>query len=184
MASIAVPSWRPGSAEVRALHERYGEGPWLLFVGVLRYYKGLQYLLEAMPAIPARLMIVGDGPMGPDLRAQAQSLGLGDHVVFAGRVSDAELPGYYHAADIFILPASERSEAYGLVQVEAMASGLPVVCTELHTGTTFVNRHGESGLVVPPKDPAALASAIVTLLEDRALRQRLAEGRARAVGAL
>jgi glycosyltransferase involved in cell wall biosynthesis len=162
--------------EVRALHKRYGGGPWLLFVGVLRYYKGLQYLLQAMPGIRARLMIVGDGPMGPQLRVQAQSMGLGERVVFAGRVSEEELPAYYQAADIFVLPSSERSEAYGLVQVEAMTSGLPVVCTELHTGTTFVNRHGESGLVVPPKDPAALASAIQALLDDDALCRRLGQG--------
>ena len=145
-------------------------------MGVLRYYKGLQYLLQAMPGIRARLLIVGDGPMGPELRVQAQSMGLGDRVVFAGRVSEEELPAYYQAADIFVLPSSERSEAYGLVQVEAMTSGLPIVCTELHTGTTFVNRHGESGLVVPPKDPAALASAIQALLDDDALCRRLGQG--------
>ena len=169
--------------EARALQERYGGGPWLLFVGVLRYYKGLQYLLQAMVGIHARLMIVGDGPMAPVLRGQAQALGLGDGVVFAGRVSDRELPAYYQFADILILPSSERSEAYGLVQVEAMTSGLPVVCTELHTGTTFVNRDGESGLVVPPKDPKALAAAVVRLLEDDALRLRLGQG-ARARSAL
>jgi len=177
----------PRADDVRAIRARYraryGQGPWLLFVGVLRYYKGLQYLLQAMPEIPARLMIVGDGPMGPALRAQAQSLGLTGRVVFAGRVSDEELPDYYHAADIFVLPSSERSEAYGLVQVEAMACGLPVICTELGTGTTFVNRHGESGLVAPPKDPGALGEAITTLLADDALRLRLGQG-ARARSAL
>ena len=159
-----------------AIRSCYGGGPLLLFVGVLRYYKGLNYLLEAMLKIPARLLIVGDGPMGDSLRAQASALRLGDKVTFIGRVADADLPAYYRAADLFVLPASERSEAYGLVQLEAMSSGLPVVCTELGTGTSYVNLHGESGLVVPPKDPEALARAINTLLTNDTLRRRLGEG--------
>jgi len=159
-----------------AIRARYGGGPLILFVGVLRYYKGLHYLLEAMPQIPARLLIVGDGPMRGALQAQASALRLGDKVIFAGRVADEELPAYYRAADVFVLPASERSEAFGLVQLEAMTSGLPVVSTELGTGTSFVNLHGESGLVVPPKDPAALAQAINALLGDEPLRRRLGEG--------
>jgi len=159
-----------------AIRARYGGGPLILFVGVLRYYKGLHYLLEAMPQIPARLLIVGDGPMRGALQAQASALRLGDKVIFAGRVVDEELPAYYRAADVFVLPASERSEAFGLVQLEAMTSGLPVVSTELGTGTSFVNLHGESGLVVPPKDPVALAQAINALLGDEPLRRRLGEG--------
>jgi glycosyltransferase involved in cell wall biosynthesis len=159
-----------------AIRARYGGGPLILFVGVLRYYKGLHYLLEAMPQIPARLLIVGDGPMRGALQAHASALRLGDKVIFAGRVADEELPAYYRAADVFVLPASERSEAFGLVQLEAMTSGLPVVSTELGTGTSFVNLHGESGLVVPPKDPVALAQAINALLGDEPLRRRLGEG--------
>lgn len=155
------------------LRRRLGNGPVLLFVGMLRYYKGLQYLLEAMPNIVGRLVIVGEGPEGATLASQARDLGLQDRVLFAGRVPDSELPAYYRAADLFVLPASERSEAFGLVQVEAMTCGLPVVCTEVGTGTTFVNRHGETGLVVPPKDPASLADAINTLLTDHELRARL-----------
>jgi len=164
----------------RALRARVGGGPLLLFVGVLRYYKGLSYLLEAMVRLSARfaarLVIVGDGPEGSALRQQARDLGLLGCVHFAGRVSDEELPLYYRAADIFVLPASERSEAFGLVQLEAMSSGLPVVCTEVGTGTSYVNRHGESGWVVPPKDPDALVRAIASLLEDDALRARMAAG--------
>ncbi len=164
---------RQAAQDVR---ERYGGGPLLLFVGVLRYYKGLRYLLEAMPQIPARLLIVGEGPLGEALRAQAQELALGDKVIFLGRIADEQLPAYYRAADVFVLPASERSEAFGLVQLEAMTCGLPVVCTELGTGTSFVNRDGESGLVVPPRDPPALARAINALLADDSLRRRLAAG--------
>lgn len=164
----------------RALRARLGGGPLLLFVGVLRYYKGLNYLLDAMRRLSARsavrLVIVGDGPEGGPLRQQAEALGLTGRVHFAGRVSDEELPLYYRAADVFVLPASERSEAFGLVQLEAMSAGLPVVCTEVGTGTSWVNRHGESGWVVPPKDPGALVAAISALLEDDVLRARMAQG--------
>ena len=160
---------------VEALRRRLGT-PLLLFVGVLRYYKGLQYLLEAMTNAPGRLAIVGQGPMGAVLREQAERLGLGERVVFVGRVDDAELANYYHAADLFVFPSSERSEAYGIAQVEALTCGLPVISTELGTGTSYVNRDGESGLVVPPKDPVALAAAIRQLLANDDLRRRLAAG--------
>jgi glycosyltransferase involved in cell wall biosynthesis len=153
----------------------------LLFVGRLRYYKGLQYLLRAMADIDAWLMVVGSGPMQAEWQALASELGLVDRVTFLGEVPDAGLPAYYHAADVFVLPACERSEAFGTVQIEAMAAGLPVVCTELGTGTSFVNRDGETGFVVPPRDPAALAQAINRLLADASLRQRFGQaGRQRA----
>ena len=105
--------------------------------------------------------------------AEVQKLGLGEKIVFLGEVSDAQLPALYHAADVFVLPASQRSEAYGLVQIEAMASATPVVCTELGTGTSWVNRDGETGLVVPSCDSDALASAIVRLLDDEELRHAM-----------
>jgi rhamnosyl/mannosyltransferase len=153
----------------------------LLFVGRLRYYKGLNYLVDALRAIPrAQLVVVGAGPMERAWRSLAQELGVAERVVFVGEVSDAELPGYYAAADIFVLPASERSEAFGAVQLEAMAAGKPVVCTELGTGTSFVNVNEETGLVVPARDAPALASAINRLIADPMLRARMgAAGRAR-----
>jgi len=167
---------------VATLRRRYApEGPLLLFVGVLRYYKGLDYLLRAMPEVPGRLLVVGEGPMGAAWRSLAVDLGVQDRVVFCGCVPDAELPAYYGAADLFVLPASERSEAYGLVQLEAMHAGLPVISTELGTGTSFVNRHGVTGLVVPPRDAAGLAKAIRIVLRDEALRRAFSRhARARA----
>ncbi|MFQ6057983.1 MAG: glycosyltransferase [Anaerolineae bacterium] len=168
-----------GMGQVEAIKRRYGY-PLLLFVGRLRYYKGLQYLLEAMRRIEARLLVVGTGPMEREWRALAEELDLGGKVSFLGEVSDDDLPLYYHACDLFVLPASERSEAFGVVQIEAMACGKPVVCTELGTGTSYVNVHGETGLVVPPRDPSALAEAIGRLLADERLRRRMGErGRAR-----
>lgn len=164
------------AAGVASIREKYGTGPLLLFVGVLRYYKGLQYLLEAMLQVNATLLIVGEGSQGSMLRQQARRLNLLNRVFFCGRVSDEALPAYYQAADCFVLPACERNEAFGLVQVEALASGLPIVSTELATGTSYVNKNGVSGLVVPPKDPVALTNALNRLLGNAGLRQQLAQG--------
>ncbi|TAK37042.1 MAG: glycosyltransferase [Chloroflexota bacterium] len=167
------------TAQVRAraaeIRQQAGK-PIVLFVGLLRYYKGLDYLLRAMPTVDAHLRLVGQGPMEGELRQLTTELGLGDRVRFCGQVDDQELLASYHAAEIFVLPSSHRSEAFGLVQLEAMACGLPVICTELGTGTTYVNRHGETGLVVPPRDPAALAETLNVLLRDAELRQRLGQG--------
>ena len=171
----------PEDPAVQNLRQRLAARPILLFVGVLRYYKGLCYLIEAMRRLRATLVIVGRGPMLQPLRQQVCDLGVDRQVVFAGAVPDEQLAAYYAAADLFVLPACERSEAFGLVQVEALATGLPIVSTELGTGTSYVNAHGESGLVVPPRDSELLAEAIARLLADDALRARLARGaRARA----
>ncbi|MCX7707111.1 MAG: glycosyltransferase, partial [Anaerolineae bacterium] len=97
-----------------------------------------------------------------------------DRIAWLGEVPDADLPALYHLADLFVLPASHPSEAFGLVQVEAMAAGLPVVCTELGTGTSYVNQHGVTGLVVPPQDADALAAAINALLADPSRRAAMA----------
>lgn len=162
------------------LRGRYGT-PLLLFVGRFRYYKGLDVLLQAMPAVRGRLVLVGGGPEEARLRSQCARLGLGDRVFFAGSVGDEALLAHYRAADVFVLPSTHRSEVFGLVMVEAQASGRAVVCTELGTGTSFVNLHGETGLVVPPGDPQALAAALNRLLEDRDMRNRMGEaGRRRA----
>ena len=160
---------RPGAAALRA---RFGD-PYLLFVGRLRHYKGLHVLLDAMPRIDARLVIVGEGPMGVSLRAQAARLGLGERVHFAGSVSDEVLRDHLAGAGIGLLPSSTPTEAFGLAMVEYMAAGLPVICTELGTGTSFVNQHGQTGLVVPACDPGALAAGVCELLADPAARERM-----------
>jgi rhamnosyl/mannosyltransferase len=155
-----------------AIRRRY-DSPLILFVGLLRYYKGLSYLIRAMSNVEARLLVVGQGPQGAEWQALSQTLGLGEKVVFLGRVSDEELLDLYHACDVFTLPSIHRSESWGAVQLEAMACGKPVVCTELGTGTSFVNLDGVTGLVVPPQDSAALADAINLLLADPDLRHRM-----------
>jgi glycosyltransferase involved in cell wall biosynthesis len=151
--------------------------PLLLFVGRLRYYKGLDTLLQTLPAVPGvRLRVVGDGPMRDELERLAGGLNLRDRVTFVGDVPDEDLPGCYRAADLFVLPANARAEAFGTVLLEAMASGLPCITTEVGTGTSWVVQDGVTGLVVPPRDPQALAEALRSLVEDHG--RRAAMGRA------
>jgi glycosyltransferase involved in cell wall biosynthesis len=164
----ALEAHRPGGA---ALRQRLGT-PLILFVGRLRYYKGLDVLLRAMPDVRGRLVIVGDGPERERLGALHASLGLGDRVTFAGDQDESSLLDHLAAADVGVLPSTYPSEVYGLSMVEMMACGIPVVCTELGTGTTFVNLNERTGLAVAPFDPAALAAALNRLLEDAALRAR------------
>lgn len=166
---------------VEAVRRRF-PGPRLLFVGRLRYYKGVEHLIRAAAGIPhVHLLIVGDGPMRRPWEELTTALGASDRVHFLGEVPDADLPAYYHACDIFVLPASLRSEAFGTVLLEAMACGKPVITTELGTGTSWVNRHGETGLVVPPADPDALKEAIRSLLADADARHRMGEAARRRV---
>jgi glycosyltransferase involved in cell wall biosynthesis len=161
-------------AQVEAIHRQYGQ-PLLVFVGRLRYYKGLEYLIRAMKQTPARLLVIGTGPMEKPWKALTAELGLTDKVIFLGDVDDADLPSYHYASTVFVLPSSQRSEAYGVSMLEGMACGLPAVSTELGTGTSYVNQDGETGLVVPPCDPGALAQAIGRLLSDDALRTRFGQ---------
>ena len=155
--------------------------PRLLFVGRLRYYKGLDTLLHALTQLPGvSLDIVGEGPMRAAWEALAHAVGLTDRVHFRGDVNDADLPAQYRQADLFVLPANARAEAFGTVLLEAMASGLACITTELGTGTSWIVEDGATGLVVPPADPEALARAIKSLLDDVPRRQAMgAAGRAR-----
>lgn len=145
--------------------------PRLLFVGRLRYYKGLHVLIEALRQVEGvELWIAGNGPERARLERQLADAGLNQRVRFLGDVADADLPALYRQADIFVLPSHLRAEAFGIVLVEALASGLPCISTALGTGTDFVNVHEETGLVVPPGDATALAEAIRRLRDDPALR--------------
>jgi len=154
--------------------------PLLLFVGRLVSYKGVDVLLRAMASVDANLIIVGDGPLRGALEAQARATCAG-RVTFAGGVDEAHLAALYHACDVFVLPSRTRAEAFGMVQIEAMACGKPVVSTSVASGVPWVNHHNETGVVVPPGDPAALAVALRDLLEDPALRHRLGEAGRRRV---
>lgn len=135
-----------------------------LFVGRLVYYKGLALLLEALRAVPeARLVIVGAGPLRRRLERRARDAGLAGRVRFAGELDDDALRAEMGRSRALVLPSDRPSETFGLVQLEAMAAGLPVVSTRLPTGVAEVNRDGETGLVVDPGDAAALGEALARL---------------------
>ncbi|EIC22558.1 glycosyltransferase [Thiorhodovibrio frisius] len=146
--------------------------PFVLFLGVLRYYKGLQFLLEACRNLPGKLVIAGFGPEAARVRGQARRMRL-DQVKFAGHVTDSEKVALLKACRGLVLPSHLRSEAYGMVLVEASMHGKPMVSCEIGTGTSFVNQHGKTGFVVPPESPEALAGAMRRLLTDSALAARL-----------
>jgi len=155
--------------------------PTLLFAGRLRYYKGLDTLLRALARLPeATLTVAGDGPMRGAWEALAGEPGVAGRVSFTGEVDDEALAELYRRAHVFVLPANARAEAFGTVLLEAMASGLPCVTTELGTGTSWVVQDGVTGRVVAPGDSAALTGALGELLADTALRRRMGRaGRAR-----
>lgn len=142
-------------------------------IGRLVGYKGQKYLIEAMRDVPGVAWIVGAGPLEAELRALARTAGVADRVTFWGEVDDDTLPALLQAADVFALPSITPNEAFGLVQVEAMACGRPVVCCDLKSGVPHVNRHEVTGLVVPPADAAALAAALRRLLDNRPWREQL-----------
>jgi glycosyltransferase involved in cell wall biosynthesis len=136
----------------------------------LVYYKGFEYLLAAMTKVDATLIIVGKGPRKNILMELISDLGLADKVTILDQVED--VAPYYHAAEIFVLPSIARSEAFGIVQIEAMAAGKPVINTDLPSGVPFVSQHGVTGLTVQPANWLALASAINQLLDDPELCRR------------
>ena len=155
--------------EVNRFRQRYGDRL-VLTVGRLVYYKGLEYAIRAMTQVQGTLLIVGDGPLRNTLQALASELGVADRVIFLGELSDMDLRTCYHAVDVFALSSVARSEAFGIVQIEALAAGKPVINTQLDTGVPFVSLHGLTGLTVPPADHIALAAAINRLLDDPELR--------------
>ena len=169
-------------ASAGRLRKRFGGRPLLLFIGRLRHYKGVDVLIRAMRSVnDAHLLIVGDGPMRRDLQKLAGTLQLADRISFLGECTEPEALAARYAAQLFLLPSTNRAEALGIVQLEAMACRLPVICTELGTGTSYVNRHEETGLVVPPNDFRALSSAINRLLADANLRSQMGAAGAKRV---
>ncbi len=156
------------SARIRSRIDK----PLILFVGRIVYYKGLEYLISAMRDVEAKLMIVGSGPLTRRLKMLAKARGVEDKIFWQGSVSDELLPAYYHACQLLVLPSSSSSESFGLVILEAQASGRPVVSTELPTGVTFTNLDGVTGLTVPARNSELLAKAVNKLLSSEELRIR------------
>jgi rhamnosyl/mannosyltransferase len=144
--------------------------PYFLFLGVLRYYKGVSFLIDAARGLNAKVVIAGEGPMGEKLREQAQGV---DNVVFAGRVSDQEKVALLKRCRALVLPSHLRSEAFGMVLIEAAMFGKPMISCEIGTGTSFVNVDGKTGIVVPPATPSSLAEAMCALLDDETMASQM-----------
>lgn len=166
------------TARAQSLRAAWGGRPTVLAVGRLVGYKGFGVLLEAARDLEATVVIVGQGPEEDRLRALA-----GPHTVLAGRVSDDDLVAHYHACDVFCLPSVTIAEAFGMVLLEAMACGKPLVTTTLPTGVSAVNRDGVTGLAVPPRDVGALREALRALLGDETRRRAMGEAARRVQGA-
>jgi len=149
--------------------------PLLLTVGRHVSYKGYEQLLAAMARLrsEAVLVMVGAGVLTPSLRQRARELGLTQRVLFLGEVERAALVAALHACDVFTLPSIAPSEAFGIASAEAMACGKPTVVCELGNGVNYLNRAGETSLVVPPREVPALADALDTLALDAGLRLRM-----------
>jgi rhamnosyl/mannosyltransferase len=162
----------PAPEQVRTLQSRYG-GPFVLFTGRHRYYKGLPWLVEAARDIATPVVIAGDGPAGRGVRELARSMGVPVH--FPGHLTHGELVAHLHACELLAFPSVERSEAFGMSIMEAHCCGKPVVATELGTGVEFINQHGKTGLNVPPRDATALAGAVNRLLADADARRAMGE---------
>lgn len=145
-----------------------------LFAGRFRSYKGIHILLEAWKSMtdPPPLVLAGGGPMEGWIRQEMG--GLPARIIL--NPSDDDLLSLYRTARALVLPSDRRSEAYGMVQLEAMACGTPVISTDLPTGVPWVNRHMRTGLVVPPGNAFALAEAVLRLRDDAQLRERLSGG--------
>ena len=172
------PFRRTNAAAIGEIRRRFGERI-VLGVGRLVYYKGFEHLVRAAKAIDAAVLIVGDGPQRATLEAEARKQGVAERVCFLGEVED--LVSYYQACDVFVLPSVARSEAFGIVQLEAMACAKPVVNTQIPSGVPFVSLDGVTGITVPPADPDALAAAINRLLGDPQLRDEYGQAGLRRV---
>jgi rhamnosyl/mannosyltransferase len=149
------------------------KAPYFLFIGALRYYKGLIHLIHAARHVKAKVVVVGTGPDLEALAQQTQRDGHNTNVIFAGLVSDADKFALLRDCLALVLPSHRRSEAFGMTLVEASMFAKPMISCDIGTGTSYVNVHGKTGLVVPPESPQALAHAMNSLLDNESLRHDL-----------
>ena len=166
------------SAKADAVRAKHPGETILLSIGRLVPYKGYTYLIDAMAFLPERfhLLLGGSGPLKESLEAQIREKGLQERVTMLGYIPDDDLPSLYGAADIFVLPSVMKTEAFGIVQIEAMSCGKPLVATRIPgSGVSWVNEEGVSGHNADPGDAESLAAAVLKVDEDRA---RLSESAA------
>lgn len=157
--------------DIAAIKRQYGPRI-ILFVGKFRYYKGLTILIQAMKNVDATLLLVGNGPCSKQIRNAIKMFGLEHKIVFLNEVSDRKLAECFQICDIFVLPSIQKSEAFGIVLLEAMTNGKPVISTDLGTGTSFINVHKETGYVVESNNPRKLSEAINLLFSNPDLMKK------------
>ena len=172
-----------GEDEVRELRARHAGRTIVFALGRLVPYKGFEYLVRGAAGLPANglVLIAGEGPLRRELELLIAQLGVQERVQLLGAITDRDVELHMRACDVFCLPSADKSEAFGIVQIEAMRAGRPVVTTRLHgSGIDWVNQDGVTGLTVEPERPDALAHALGRLLQDAELARRLgANGRRR-----
>lgn len=164
---------KPCPKRIKSWHERLGP-KYFVFLGVLRYYKGLHILLEAAKNTPFPIAIAGTGPMEDELRKQVQSLGL-NNVHLLGYLSEADKVSLISGSLGLVFPSHMRSEAFGISLLEGAMFGKPLISCEIGTGTSFINIHQETGIVVPPSDPLALRLAMQTFWNDPQLANAMGQ---------
>ena len=176
---IGVDPMCPDAAGVRKIKDRYKGKKIIFSLGRLVTYKGYEFLIAATKYLKDNYMILigGTGALREKLQEEINSMHLHGKVELLGHVSDEELPSYYGACDVFCLSSVQKTEAFGIVQIEAMSCGKPVVATKIpHSGVSWVNAHEESGINVVPGDAYALAKAIEGIAENGAAYDRYSEG--------
>lgn len=163
---------------VESIRHRYAGKNIVFSLGRHIYYKGFEYLIEAAKFMEDTVVLIaGEGPDTGSYRRLINSHGVDDKVFLVGRIPDEQLPSYFAAAGVYCMPSVEKSEAFGVAQVEAMSVGVPVVSTDISgSGVPWVNLDGTSGLVCAVRDPQAIASAINGILSNHELRRRLSLG--------
>jgi rhamnosyl/mannosyltransferase len=159
---------RAGADRLRLQQPRH-----IVALGRLVGYKGYDVLIRAMQSVAGHATIIGEGPLLADLQKLASDLGVADRVRFAGRLPRDEIKLLFHSAQVFAFPSVTEAEAFGIVQIEAMATGLPIVNTNLPTTVPLVARHNLEALTVAPGDPQALSQALNCILDDPALGEQL-----------
>lgn len=157
---------KPAQAVLDKWRARCGER-FFLFIGMLRYYKGLHILLDALALAGTDypVVIVGAGPLEQELKQQAERLGL-THVLFVGALEEEDKVALLALSYAMVFPSHLRSEAFGISLLEAAMYGKPMISSEIGTGTTYINVDQVTGLVVPPSDPPALSAALRTLWDN------------------
>lgn len=150
---------------------RFGEG-FFLFIGVLRYYKGLNFLIDAAAQNGLQVVIAGDGPEKRSIEKKIERLGL-KNVRLAGYITEQEKLSLLKLCKVFVLPSHIRSEAFGVSLIEALCLGKPCISCEINTGTSFVNLHNETGIVIEPSNTKALSEAMLYLDSEDDIRRKM-----------